>query len=244
MTFDWTNTLAFAFSTGIALSAVAISKYLRKGKYISSVTSRKLLHISIGPLFLCTWPLFNSDPNARYFAAAIPAGILCQFVAVGMGLVEDQDTVQMMSRTGDRREILYGPTLYGILFIASTVIYWRSLVAAVALSILCAGDGFATLIGMRYPLMKLPWNKKKSVGGALAFFLCSLPPCIFFYYYFAHFGWISSSNSQVNSMTEFIAKLLPVTAIAMFVETLPINEVDNATVVLSVIAACKYFGLN
>ena len=32
-----------------------------------------------------------------------------------------------MSRSGDRRELLRGPLVYGIIFILSTLFYWRQL---------------------------------------------------------------------------------------------------------------------
>ncbi len=35
--------------------------------------SRKLVHITAGPLFVLTWPLFSWAPHSRYFAAVIPA---------------------------------------------------------------------------------------------------------------------------------------------------------------------------
>lgn len=36
-------------------------------------------------------------------------------------------TVRSMSRSGDRRELLRGPLVYGIIFILSTLFYWRQL---------------------------------------------------------------------------------------------------------------------
>ena len=38
----------------------------------ASVTSRKLVHVTSGTFFACTWPLFSSSPSARWFAAVIP----------------------------------------------------------------------------------------------------------------------------------------------------------------------------
>jgi len=35
--------------------------------------SRKLVHITAGPLFMLTWPLFSWAANARFYAAVIPA---------------------------------------------------------------------------------------------------------------------------------------------------------------------------
>lgn len=35
--------------------------------------SRKLVHITAGPLFVLMWPLFSWAPSARLYAAVIPA---------------------------------------------------------------------------------------------------------------------------------------------------------------------------
>ena len=235
---NYANAKAFLVASSIAVSTVQFIKYLRRKHYLSTNASRKALHICIGPLFLSTWPLFNYNHSARYFAAAIPCCIVSQFVMIGSGILKDEDTVRIMSRSGDPSEILKGPILYGLVFISSTILYWRSLIGAVALSVLCAGDGFAALIGSKYPIRKLPWNRKKSVGGSLAFVAFSMPLSIWFYFYFHRFGWIDNKLS----FNEFTQTLVPVILTATFVESLPIPDIDNLTVFGSVIAAYKYFG--
>ena len=42
---------------------------------------------------------------------------------------------------------------------------------------LAAGDAAATVLGRRLPKPELPWNKKKSWTGLLAFFLAAVPVC-------------------------------------------------------------------
>ena len=63
--------------------------------------------------------------------------------AAGSGLIDDPKTVASMSRSGDRRELLRGPALYGAVFVAATVLCWRELSGVLALVALCAGDGAA-----------------------------------------------------------------------------------------------------
>lgn len=46
--------------------------------------------------------LHSADPNARLYAAAVPAANLLRLVAVGAGVVRDAGTVKSMSREGDR----------------------------------------------------------------------------------------------------------------------------------------------
>lgn len=47
----------------------------RQSVFLSAMQklSRKLVHITAGPLFLLTWPLFSGAANARLYAAVIPA---------------------------------------------------------------------------------------------------------------------------------------------------------------------------
>lgn len=54
-----------------------------------------------------------------------------------------------MSRTGDPRELLFGPTQYGLVFAAVTLLHWRSVPAVVALAALCFGDATAELASAR-----------------------------------------------------------------------------------------------
>jgi len=83
-----------------------------------------------------------------------------------------------MSRTGNRRELLRGPLSYGVVFVLATVVGWRSSVSSVfALVLLCVGDGFAELFGKAYGkgriLGSLPYNRKKTLAGTLAFVVFS-----------------------------------------------------------------------
>ena len=43
------------------------------GMLFAQKLSRKLVHITAGPLFVLMWPLFSWAPNARLYAAVIPA---------------------------------------------------------------------------------------------------------------------------------------------------------------------------
>eukprot|EP01083_Nonionella_stella_P035272 96310_1 len=238
------NIKAFAIASCIAVSTVECIKYLRKNNYLSTKIARKTLHISIGPVFLTTWALFPNDANAKYFAAAIPCCIVSQFILVGSGVLHDVNTVQIMSRSGDPSEILKGPVLYGIVFISSTLLHWRSLIGAVALSTLCAGDGTAAIVGNKYPIYQWPWNKRKSVGGSASFFVTSVLLSTCFYFYFKQCGWIEMEHNHGNILSFwcFMRTLFPVTFMAMLVESLPIPEIDNLTVFGSVMLSYKMMG--
>ena len=60
---------------------------------------------------------------------------------------------------------------------AATVLYWRvSPTGAVAMSLMCGGDGLADVVGRRLGQGNpLPWNPAKSWAGSAAMFLGGLP---------------------------------------------------------------------
>jgi dolichol kinase len=63
-----------------------------------------------------------------------------------------------MSRSGDRTELLKGPFCYGTVISSATVLFWRRLSAAISISALCAGDGFADIVGRRFGgKNRIPW---------------------------------------------------------------------------------------
>ena len=91
---------------------------------------------------------------------------------IGLGIVKDEASVKAMSRTGDRREILYGPLFYGIVFVVMTLIYWKDTpTGMVALMLMCGGDGLADIMGRGIKSPKLPWNPGKSVVGSAGMFI-------------------------------------------------------------------------
>eukprot|EP00878_Enallax_costatus_P027661 GHUV01029803.1.p1 GENE.GHUV01029803.1~~GHUV01029803.1.p1 ORF type:complete len:122 (+),score=15.04 GHUV01029803.1:402-767(+) len=116
---------------------------------------------------MCTWPLYSSDPSARFFAAALPGLMAVRFVLAGLGITHEPKLVAGTARTGDRRELLGGPALYGLSHVILTIVAWRNHPAAAAgIAALCAGDGMADVCGRRWgargPLAgTLPHNKQK-----------------------------------------------------------------------------------
>ena len=97
-------------------------------------------------------------------------------------------------------------------------------IVAGAWGILAAGDGLATLVGRRFPGVKIPWNREKSVagtaalmvgGGAAGAFLCwwcrppVMPP---------PYVWFSVGAPLVAAVA------------AALVETIPIRLDDNLSV--------------
>jgi len=219
------NFIALIITFVVALAWLRLNDFFAMRGWVSSRASRKVIHIGTGPLFVLCWLLFNEAASARFLAALVPFAITVQFALVGLGIMKDESTVQGMSRSGDRREILRGPLYYGIVFVLLTLVFWKeSPVGIVALMMICGGDGLAEILGRKYGARKLPWSKTKSWAGSFGFLLG---------------GWLLS----VLTLEAFIlagvfaapitAYLLPITIISLVstgVESLTPNDLDNITV--------------
>ncbi len=222
------DVLATVVTFAVALAWLKLMEFLAARGKISSVTARKWIHIGTGPLFVLCWNLFSDASRARWLAALVPAVITLRFALIGLGVIQDPDTVRSMSRTGNPRELLRGPLMYGVIFVLSTLVFWgENPLGIMALMLLCAGDGFADLVGRRWGQVKLPWNGGKSWAGSAAFFLSSLVFTGAFVALFHARGWFDVSARA------YLPTVLAVSAGATLVESLPIAEWDNVTVFLT-----------
>ena len=95
-------------------------QHLAASETISRPAARKTMHVGAGPLFLLCWPLFSDAATAKNWAMIGPLALTLKAAAAGSGLIDDPKTVASMSRSGDRRELLRGPALYGAVFVAAT----------------------------------------------------------------------------------------------------------------------------
>ena len=153
--------------------------------------------------------------------------------------------------------------MYGIIFILSTLFYWRQLTGVrcaatrilptprtpasrrcaqiLALVVLCAGDGFAALVGARwggkYRSRSLPWSRSKSWPGSGAFVVASVA----FGAYFAQSAYQRSWTSQ--SLDSTLPRITLVALLAAFVESVSIGW-DNVTVFIAVVVASSFLGLD
>jgi len=220
--------LATLFTFLIAVAFLRLMDYIAGRGWIDSRTSRKLIHIGTGPIFVLCWLMYPDIWISRWLAALVPLLITVQFALVGFGVIKDEAAVKAMSRTGDRREILRGPLFYGIMFVVITLLYWKdSLIGIPALMMLCGGDGIADIVGRRVNSPKLPWSPEKSVAGSLSVFLGGWLMTIFVFSVYVWFGAFSGPVSRF---------LLPVTWIALgatLVESLSFKDIDNLTVPLA-----------
>jgi len=112
-------------------------------------------------------------------------------------------------RPDERRRFALAPLTLSSGVILSLILF-PELIACVVIMIVACADSMATMIGMFYGRVKLPYNRKKSMEGSVAFFLTAFV-CAFFY---------------LPLMTALI-----VSVVSCIIETLPI-EFDNISIPL------------
>ncbi|GLU11908.1 hypothetical protein SLE2022_286260 [Rubroshorea leprosula] len=191
--------------------------------------NRKLVHISIGLVFMLCWPLFSSGRRGAILAAFAPGVNIIRMLLLGLGIWKDEATVKSMSRYGDYRELLKGPLYYATTITLACAIYWRtSPIAIAAICNLCAGDGLADVVGRRFGTKKLPYNRNKSIAGSVAMATAGFLASLAFMYYFSYFGYIQES-------WEMVLGFLIVSLASALVESLPISTKldDNLTATLA-----------
>ncbi|OGO32294.1 MAG: phosphatidate cytidylyltransferase [Chloroflexi bacterium RBG_16_54_18] len=224
------NWLALLITFAVALTWLRINDFAAQRGWISSRLSRKLIHIGTGPLFVLCWLLFTSAPLSRFLAALVPLLFTLQFVLIGLGIIKDEASVQAMSRTGDRREILKGPVYYGLVFVVMTLLYWlESPIGMVALMLMCGGDGLADITGRRFGRRKLPWNPDKSWAGSLGMLVGGWILAFLILWVFI------SVESFSGSIADYVLALSVIALVGTIVESLPLKDVDNITVTISAV---------
>lgn len=210
----------------LALNWLRLMDTLAARGWLEQKLSRKIIHIGTGPLFVLCWPFFSPEPTARYFAAMVPLAITVQFIGIGIGLIQNPDAVQAMTRTGNPQEILKGPLYYGVVFIICTILFWRSSpIGILALMMMCGGDGLADIVGRRLGIHKLPFNTDKSWAGSAAMFLGSFLFAFGFLSLFNHLNYLQPHLD----LTVAVGIVVAIAFITTLVEALPIHDIDNLT---------------
>lgn len=220
--------VAMIITFGLALLWLRFSDGLAARRIVSQDISRKLIHIGTGPIFVLCWLLYSGQTQSRWLAALVPAMITLQFALIGLGILKDEAAVKAMSRTGNRRELLYGPLQYGIIFVVVTLVFWLDTpVGIVALMILCGGDGLADLFGRRFGTVKLPWNPRKSWAGSAAMLVFG------FLLAYAYVTLFTSLGVFSLSLSAAIVPILLIALTATVVEAVSGADMDNITITVT-----------
>lgn len=221
---------AFIITLVLSIAWLRFVGYAVIRKWIPGSISRKVIHIGTGPLFVLCWLLFEQAIGGKFLAVIVPLTSTVQFGLAGLGIIKDDPSVQSMSRTGIKGELLKGPFLYGIAFIIITLIFWKNTpVGICALMILCGGDGLAGIFGRKYGKIKLPWAKEKTWMGSLSMFIGGYLLSAVMIWIFNYFGVIG-----VN-LGVFLPKLIIVVFLSTLIESLSKSDIDNITVPLTAV---------
>ncbi|KAL6853734.1 hypothetical protein ACP4OV_019763 [Aristida adscensionis] len=185
---------AAAVTAGVALALLRFFEELARRGVVEQKVNRKLVHITVGLVFLLFWPLFSSGGYAPLLAALAPGINIIRMLLLGLGVVKNDAMVKSMSRSGDYRELLKGPLYYASTITLATSVFWRTSPVAIALICnLCAGDGIADIVGRRLGKEKLPYNPNKSYAGSIAMAVAGFLASIGYMHYFHTFGFIEEN---------------------------------------------------
>ncbi|XP_021746078.1 farnesol kinase, chloroplastic-like [Chenopodium quinoa] len=219
----------FLVSAVIARTTLGLWELTAKFDVFDSKLNRKLVHISIGLVFMLCWPLFSSGYCGAFFACLVPGVNIIRVLLIGLGIYKDEATVKSMSRFGDYRELLKGPLYYASTITFACFFFWRtSPIGIAAICNLCAGDGLADIVGRRLGKDKLPYNENKSYAGTIAMAIAGFVASVGYMHYFSLFGFLQES-------WDMVLQFLVVSLISALVESLPISTQldDNLTVPLA-----------
>jgi phytol kinase len=230
------NIIALVVTAIICVAWLRIMDFFAHKKWLSSSLSRKIIHIGTGPIFVLCWPLFENTFSSRFFAAAVPLLITIQFLLIGLGIIKDQASVDSMSRTGDRKEILRGPLYYGIVFVVLTIAFWKdSLIGIIALMMMCGGDGLADIAGNYFKSMPIPWSKNKTLAGTIAVLFGGGILSIVIIAIYIIWGLAP------GPITNYFIPVMIIAVIGAIVESFPFKDIDNITVPLVALILGRLF---
>lgn len=169
-------------------------------------TKRQVLHFLIGIVVIALLLYLGRE----FVLATVFVFIIAGGIAINMRLMRTKTVVvEWMEEQFERRNVLF-PGWGGATYLAGLLMPLVFLVdinqIAASIFVLAVGDSLSTLVG-RMGRYRLPYNKKKTLEGSLAFLLSSLPA-----YYFV--GPV----------------IVPLALIAAMVESLSFDIDDNLTI--------------
>ncbi|CAN6441040.1 unnamed protein product [Victoria cruziana] len=234
------DTAATSLVLAGAYTLVLCFDSLTEGGLIKQKLSRKLVHILSGLLFMTSWPLFSSSSEARFFASVVPLVNMSRLLFYGLSLAKDESLVKSVTREGKPKELLRGPLYYVLVLTCSVLFFWReSPVGVMPLTMMCAGDGVADIMGRMFGTQKLPYNEHKSWIGSISMFMFGSLSSLGMLFYFHSLGYFPLNWQNTASNVSLIS------LVATIVESLPIAKVvdDNISVpVISMLLALLLFG--
>uniref|UniRef100_A0A0D3EVV0 Dolichol kinase n=1 Tax=Oryza barthii TaxID=65489 RepID=A0A0D3EVV0_9ORYZ len=207
-----------AVTAGVALALLRFFEELAKRGVFEQKLNRKLVHITIGMVFLLFWPLFSSGSYAPFLAAVAPGINIIRMLLLGLGVMKNEAMLLLLLLQGTSQ----GSTVlcYHYNFCHFYILENLSNRYSPYLQLMCWGR--------RLGQEKLPYNPNKSYAGSIAMALAGFMASIGYMHYFQSFGFIEESWSLAFGF-------LVVSVTAALVESHPISTHldDNLTVPLT-----------
>jgi len=238
MAFVW-DLIATVISIIILLAIVQINAFMQKKGKVSQIITRKFVHIFAGPVFVITWMLFSGELISHYVAVIVPLLFVLQFVAIGTGLMKNENFVASMSRSGDPKELLGGTLYYAIVmvlmtwfwfYVPSTGIINANPTALLIIGCVSGGDGLADIIGRKFG-----GEKKIGIKGSEKTYIGSIGMLVGSILVSSILVLIFSLEVSNFNIVTLILPIIVVSIIATVVEAISPKGTDNFTVFLAVI---------
>jgi len=181
-----------------------------------SEDARQLVHIAFGACaLLLRWLTWFEATMLASMAVAFNLFALHRLGGARLFRPDERGRYRLKSGI-----VLYPTAIVGLLLLLPE----RADIVAGAWGVLAAGDGAATLIGRHAPILPLPWNRAKSLGGTLAFVVVGSLAAA------ALMWWCREAViPPVYWWYPFAAAVLG-TLVAAAVETIPVSFDDNVSV--------------
>lgn len=194
--------------------------FTEKGVNNSQLLSRKILHIGVGNIIFFL-PFFETRWVMAFIAAA-------PFIVLTF-LISPYSPINLISKTSSEGHGL-GLVYYAISWTLLAFLFFQRLeVIAVGIVAMSFGDGFASLVGIKYG--KRIYNilgDQKSVEGSLAMFTSTIIVTALALLFF-------------DSQPLYFLFIIPAALVGTFAESVTPKGLDNLTVSLS--AALTYYFL-
>lgn len=192
-----------------------------KAEQAFSEDTRQSVHIAMGAFALLL-------PYIPWWIAVLLASLA---VAFNLFALQKLTGLQLF-RPGERLRrltsgfVLYPLVVLGLLFAVGS----RLDIVAAAWGILAAGDGMATIIGRRYPIRPISWNRSKSLGGSLALAVFGGAAGVLLAW------WCRDTVIPPAYAWFFVVAPILAAIAAAAVETIPISLDDNISVTVTAAA--------
>mmetsp|Transcript_28156 Transcript_28156/g.82968 ORF Transcript_28156/g.82968 Transcript_28156/m.82968 type:complete len:245 (-) Transcript_28156:1513-2247(-) len=166
------NILSALLSVVYVKAVIGGCDYLVSKRTVDSSTSRKIVHVAAAS-FVLFWPLFDAESDGWSWRlnVLVPAVLSVQLFVKGAILRNPNDEdVRSMSRTGDPKELLYGPLQFTLVMNTVGTILFMEPVSCLIMGAVGVGDGVAPIIGAKCGKHRYRHGVggTKSIEGSLA----------------------------------------------------------------------------